>query len=74
LPDLELKTINSEIRLKEIENKNDDSSVNKNISKNFKTNIEELNLLGHSGDGEIQTFCFNSANKNSEFHIDTLNL
>ncbi|XP_011500596.1 PREDICTED: uncharacterized protein LOC105364382 isoform X2 [Ceratosolen solmsi marchali] len=75
LPDLQLKTRNSEIlQLKEVDMKNTDSSMNSTVLKNFNTNIEELNLLGDATDGNVQTFCFNSTNRDSEFRIDTFNL
>ncbi|KAL7303825.1 hypothetical protein TKK_0003949 [Trichogramma kaykai] len=42
--------------------------------KMFKTDIEELNLLGESNDGDIETQSFNAQAGGSKFCIDTLNL
>ena len=70
------KTISLEIlQLKDEETKDDNVSLNKNTPKHFKTNIEELNLLGESGEGETDAFRYiNSSNTTSEFRIDSLNL
>lgn len=75
LPDLKEKTISFELlQLKEVESKSNDTTNNKSASKTFKTNIEELNLLGENGESETETFGFNQPAKNSEFRIDSLNL
>lgn len=74
LPDLKQKTLSLEVhKSKEVEVKNDDTAVNKSIPKHFKTNIEELNLLGENGEGEAEAFGF-TPSTSSEFRIDTLNL
>ncbi|XP_001604511.1 uncharacterized protein LOC100120917 isoform X1 [Nasonia vitripennis] len=75
LPDLQEKTISFELlQLKEVESKSNDTTNNKSASKTFKTNIEELNLLGENVESETETFGFNQPAKNSEFRIDSLNL
>ena len=57
-----------------IETKSDEPPVNKTAPKIFKTNIEELNLLGETNEGEIETYSFDPQPSGSEFRIDTLNL
>ncbi|XP_058807442.1 uncharacterized protein LOC131673451 [Phymastichus coffea] len=72
LPDLEEKDPSIEvIQLHEIETKSSDASTNRKSSKSFRTNIEELNLLGESTESEAFAF---SPPAGSKFRIDTLDL
>lgn len=59
------------IQLHEIESKSSNASTTKKTSKSFRTNIEELNLLGESNESEAFAF---SPPAGSKFRIDTLDL
>ncbi|KAJ8680618.1 hypothetical protein QAD02_016405 [Eretmocerus hayati] len=74
LPYLKDDRMNKEIlQLNEFESPHNDVPLNKTTSKHYKTNIEELNLLGESVENDVGTIAFNPP-MNSEFRIDTLNL
>ncbi|XP_023247431.1 uncharacterized protein LOC106635760 isoform X2 [Copidosoma floridanum] len=68
------KTVSSEtIHKKEFEINYDDAAPDTTSPKRFRTNIEELNLLGEN-DSEASTTVFNPTISSSGFRIDTLNL
>lgn len=61
--------------MKEVKSKHDNFSVIRNAPKNFKTNIEELNLLGENNEGDTETSSLtNIPTSGSKFRIDSLNL
>lgn len=57
---------------KETDDKDGDITDGSVSPKYFKTNIEELNLLGDNGDGDPLTYV--TPNDESEFHIEKLDL
>jgi len=61
------------ISIKETDVKYNDTSFDITTPQQFRTNIEELNLLGEN-DSEASTIALSSPTGNSGFRIDTLNL
>lgn len=59
---------------KETDDKEMDVSEGSKSPKYFKTNIEELNLLGENGEGEGDILAFIAQNDQSEFCIEKLDL
>ncbi|XP_033229384.1 uncharacterized protein LOC117180896 isoform X2 [Belonocnema kinseyi] len=59
---------------KETDEKEMDVSEGSISPKYFKTNIEELNLLGENGEGEGEILAFIAQNDQSEFRVENLDL
>lgn len=59
---------------KETEDQDADITDGSVSPKYFKTNIEELNLLGENGQEENDPLTYMTPNDESEFHIEKLDL